>query len=234
MRRSLLALALVTFQIQAAGTCTWCVLGNSRATRAALTLASEETPKKMLEKVRSEGISVKVLNSGRTVPKNFFHWGSLERTVGPMESLSQNKGVMGKTLCKGEHPLAGDGVTIFLASDAPKSTLIHEYLHTFQIQGDPAWCPISKAIWDSGRMSREAMILMQDREWDVHRWLWENRDALKLAVEDRVNIGANLMDQASLRAPRDPSVRVYLKKQKVNEELDRDVAAYRKALGLPR
>lgn len=234
MRRFLFALALVTHQAWSAGNCAWCVLGNSRATREALKLASEESPKKMLEKVRSEGLSVKVLNSGRPVPKNFFHWGSIERPVGPIESLSQQKGIMGKTLCKGEHALAGDGTTIFLASDAPRSTLIHEYLHTFQIQGDPAWCPISKAIWDSGRISREAMVLMQDREWDVHRWLWENRDALKLSVEDRVNVGANLMDQASVRAPRDPSVRLYLKKQKVNEELDRDVAAYRKALGLPR
>lgn len=201
------------------------------AKKSALQLASLD-PVQMLQKIRAEKICVKILQSNRTVPASLFHWGKVEKGTGKLEELTKIPGLMGKTLCADEVPLAHKCLTIVLASDAPKTTLVHEYLHAHQIKNDPTWCPISQSAWKTGTMSKENYKGMLDREWEVHTWLWENRDKLHLSAEGKVEVASTLLDQAQKRASFDSTAADYISKQKVPEYLNSAVAEYKKQLGI--
>jgi hypothetical protein len=148
---------------------------------------------------------------------------------GKLADFSKLQNLMGKTLCKGEHKESEKCSTIVLASDAPKSTLIHEYLHLQQISKGGEWCAISKKLWEPNvQVSPEIQKTMLDREWDVHRWLWKNKDHLGLVTEDKVGIAANLMDQAGMRSKFDPEAPKYLESEKVPQYLNAAIELYKK------
>lgn len=136
---------------------------------------------------------------------------------------------MGKTLCKSEHELSSKCLTIALASDAPKSTLIHEFLHAKQIQKDPKWCGISKKLWQRAPTEEEVKII-RDKEWDAHRFLWENRQSLNFNIEDDLAIVSETLEEAMQRKSFDLTAMNYIKEQKMEETLTQLIQKYKSSL----
>lgn len=185
-----------------------------------------KSPEHIDKTIRTEGINIVILATKRKVPAGVFHWGQIHQPETDLGAVSKIPNLMGKTLCAGELPLSKDGLTIVVAADAPKSTLLHEYLHVLQIEKDQAWCPLSKKMWGKRKLSAKEISAAQDKEWDVHRFLWEEKDELALGFEDKLGIAANLQEQAVARSKRDPEAMAYLEKEKVGAYLRAQIEAY--------
>jgi len=224
-----LTLTLLTASAARTEKCEWCVQGNPAATVAALALGKLE-PAEMLKSVRKQGICVRILDSGRRAPPGTFLWSTIEQPSGKLSDITKIPGLMGKTLCADELPIAKGCPTIVLASDGMKTTLVHEFLHVKQIAKDQAWCPLSKKTWETGKTSPEEQRVFLNREWDVHRWLLENLDALRPNIDDKIGIVSNTMDQARMRASFDADAAQYVEKMKLNEKLNGYVNEYTELL----
>lgn len=204
--------------------CSNCIEDDADVAKQAIRL-SKLPPKEQLTQVRKTGTCVVILKSGRKFDSPFFNWQQVEAPQGDLREVSSQKNLMGKTLCKGERPISKSCTTIVLAADAPVSTLVHEYLHTRQIAKDPEWCAFSKALW--GRPARPADIQrIRDKEWDVHRFLWLNREALRLGVEDDLAVTAELVEEAQARKGWDESAETFIGTQKVREHLMQAMQRY--------
>ena len=213
------------FSIQAfADTCGWCVSSNSSVRQELLVLSRKE-PKEMLKSIRDSGICVKVLSSNRKIPKNMFVWGQVEVPTGDIASVTKQKSLMGKTLCKGETEISKSCLTVILASDAPRSTLFHEYLHVKQIEKDQAWCSLSKRLWKKSANPAEEKLI-RDKEWDVHKFLWENRNELGFAIEDKIAVADETVAEAKLRSSYDKAALEYSKSEKIENELKAWIPQY--------
>lgn len=175
--------------------CDWCIETDNEFGNKVIRFATLPHTE-MLKKLQHEGILVKTFTANRKFNPKTFHWGKLVPPKLKMNEIGKDPGLTGKTLCRGEIPAAAEGMTIAIADDAPKSTLIHEYLHTKQIANLPGWCAASKQAWQSGKMSTTDYANRLTAEWDVHKWLWLNKERLHLNVEDKVNIASNLIDRA--------------------------------------
>ena len=195
---------------------------------AAVARLAKLNPRAQLKAVRAEGICVKVLDSGRKAPKGFFLWRDAERPIGKLSEVTAKGALMGKTLCKRELPIAESCTTVVMADDAPRVTLLHEYLHTKQIAKDKAWCEISKRLWTESGAAADTRQL-QDREWDVLTTLWENRRKLQLDPQDRVAVAGEILDMAPQRKG-DSSAQRFIQKQGVESELAKAADEYRKGL----
>lgn len=208
--------------------CQWCVFKSNKVAEDIKSL-SLKSPEEQLKSIRASGLCVMVMESGRKTPRDFFTWGKIETPKEPMLKITKHKNLMGKTLCKGEHELSAKCVTIALASDAPKSTLIHEYLHTMQIHNDPSWCRLSKQLWKREPTADEVKMI-RDKEWDAHQFLWENRENLNLNIEDELSIVSETIEEAEQRKSFDPSASVYVKDQKLTSTLSQLIEKYKKAM----
>ncbi|MBT4762731.1 MAG: hypothetical protein HOO06_13620 [Bdellovibrionaceae bacterium] len=210
--------------------CSWCIHDNtSLATK--ITRLSKLKPVQMLSAIRKDNVCIKILKSERNVPDQVFTWGSIEAPKTNLSEISGIKNIMGKTLCKKEHAASENCTTIIIANDAPKSTLIHEYLHVQQIRKDPKWCAFSKALWSKNEVSPDEIKKLYNKEWDVLKFLWLNRDQLSLDVQDKVTISAELIEQAKKRAYFDPSATELIRKEQVAAYLSREIVQYKKLLG---
>ena len=188
-------------------------------------------PQDQLKFIREKGVCIKILESDRKVPKGFFVWGEIEKPTGKLSEITSQKGLMGKTLCQGEHSLAKNCATIVLASDAPRSTLLHEFLHHRQIEKDPSWCPLSKTLWQR-TPSKDEQKLIRDKEWDVHKALWDNRKQLNFQIEDQVTVASETLEEAQVRKNFDPDAEKYTQTSNLLLELNSAISQYKKKLGL--
>lgn len=209
--------------------CTWCVSESTSIKKNVVALA-HMAPKKLLAEIRKRNICVKVLNSNRVVPKGTFAWGQVEKADLPIETASKITGLMGKTFCKGEHEISAQCPMLIVASDAPFSTLLHEYLHYLQSEQDPSWCPRSKAMWHRSTTSEDWKEI-RDKEWDVHRFLWDNKNQMNLALDDRIAIASETLNEAEVRKNFDSDAAVYVEKNKIKAELIKDMSQYSKQMG---
>lgn len=208
--------------------CDWCVYKSDTLASDIKALANKP-PEEQLKDIRSQGICVLVMESGRKTPKDFFTWGKIEAPKESLQKITKQKNVMGKTLCKSEHELSAKCLTIALASDAPKSTLIHEFLHAKQIQKDSKWCGISKKLWQRAPTEEEAKMI-RDKEWDVHRFLWENRQSLNFNIEDDLAVVSETLEGAMQRRKFDSTATDYTKEQKMEESLTQLIQKYKSSL----
>lgn len=208
--------------------CPWCVFKSESLIEEIKNL-TKKSPEEQLKSIREQGVCIMVMESGRRTPKDFFTWGKIETPKESLLKISKVKNLMGKTLCKGEHDLARKCITIALASDAPKSTLIHEYLHAKQIQNDPEWCRLSKQLWKRSPTADEVKII-RNKEWDVHRFLWESRESLNFNIEDELAITAETIEEAEQRKSFDSTASEYAKDQKLNLTLNQLIQKYKKAI----
>lgn len=148
---------------------------------------------------------------------------------GDLKSVTGISALTGKTLCKDELEIAKGCTTIILASDAPKVTLLHELLHVHQIEKENGWCEISKKLWKQ-KPDAAAEKEIRNREWDVYKFLWENRNELQLNIEDKVSIADGLIQEAHTRKSFDKNAPRYLVEQKVPAALTGYIADYMKVL----
>ncbi len=221
---------LLASALLAAPVCNWCVFGQAGITEDVVRIASL-SPFEALRAVRQHSICVKVMDTHRRVPPDTFAWAQIESPSLEMRQVSQLTGLMGKTLCAGEIPLVGKCPTIILASDAPFSTLIHEYLHFLQIGRDPTWCGFSKSLIGRGP-DEKALGRMSDMEWDVHLFLWNNYKKMDLALDDQIAIVSETVSLAQQRRNYDPDAKRFLAIENPAETLDRLIADYRKKMGI--
>jgi hypothetical protein len=201
---------------------------DDKAVREFVLALAKKSPKEQLKAVRAEGLCVKILTSGRKVPKGFFLWQDAEKPSGKLSDVTSRAALMGKTLCKGEHKVSEKCTTIALASDAPRVTLIHEYLHVQQIEKDGEWCELSKTLWKR-RPNKGEERELQDREWDVLVALWKNRGDLNLDAQDRVTVAGEILEMAPQRK-HDKSAARFVDDEKVQDELMSAAAEYQKGL----
>jgi hypothetical protein len=222
----LFALTLTLKFVSAAENCDWCIRDNFKVKTAAEGLA-KLTPAKQIEYVRSQGIEVLVLESGQKVPEGIFLWSKFADVKGPLSEVTSQKALMGKTLCQGEHPLSQKKTTIVLSDVAPRSTLVHEYLHTFQLENDKAWCPLSKALWTKTARSPEEERAGHDKEWDVLVLLWKIRSSLNYDLEDQITIAAEVLEQADKRKGWDSTALPWTVQEKIPDFLNTKIKEYK-------
>lgn len=212
--------------------CPWCVFGAPKVADDLITLARKK-PEEILRGVRGTGVCVAVMDSGRKVPPGQFVWSQVEKPKGMLSAFTKKSALLGKTLCKGERDIAMSCDTIILAGDAPKGTLLHEYLHTVQLKNNKNWCRVSKKLWVEGYTPTEDEYqLTHDMEWDVYKTLWSVRTQLKLSLEDLISITSGMSDEAKARSSYDGAAAVFLREQKVAEELGRLVVEYKRSIGI--
>lgn len=209
--------------------CTWCIseeLDSSNKAESFLDLS----PQAQLAKVENEGIKVFILDSGRKSETPFFQWKSVRVDSGNLTDISKVEGSLGKTLCKGERPLAIKEFTIILSSDAPLSTLLHEYLHVKQIKKDSSWCLVSKRLWSMTIPLPEDIKIVRDHEWDVRKILWSVRNHKSFNVEDHIVIAEGMLKESEMRKNYDPEASLYVKKEKVQEFLASQIIIFQQFL----
>ncbi|NUM87971.1 MAG: hypothetical protein HUU37_02090 [Bdellovibrionales bacterium] len=207
----------------ARSTCAWCTEGDEAVAKELRRLGGLP-PADILREVRAQGACVEILDSGRKAPGG-FHWGKVEATQGKLSDVTQHKALMGKTLCRGEHEKAKDCATILVASDAPFSTLLHEWLHFQQTKKAGTVCATSKPLWKRAPSEMEKNLL-GDFEWDVLMVLWENRSRLPLGVEDRITVASEILEQAEKRRGRHPDAAAWVKREDVRAYLMRAMASW--------
>lgn len=204
--------------------CKWCVADRPEIVKEVVALANM-APAKLLKAVRAKGVCVKIMDSRRSVPPKTFYWGQVEKPKDPLNSTTKIAGLMGKSMCKDEQPIAQGCPTIVLASDAPYSTIIHEYLHHLQSKRHKEWCSLSKELWIRPPNEHDWRMI-RDKEWDVHRFLWNNRSKMKLEVDDHIAIVSETINEAEQRKRFDPEAKAFLEKSKALEQLNRLMDEY--------
>lgn len=186
-------------------------------------------PKQQLEQIRKEGVCIKVADSGRKAPPKFFSWSQVEKPTLALKEATSLADVMGKSFCRGERPLSRACPTIVLASDAPASTLLHEYLHVKQAERSTSWCALSKKLWNRPPTKAEDRIV-RDLEWDAHKMLWSNRARLKLGLEDKIAVAGETIEEAKKRRDFDPTTLSYLQREKVAQSFRELIQEYQGTL----
>jgi len=207
------------------GNCKWCIENNSSVKNEINHLITL-MPTELLKNIENQNIKVFILNPDRIQTKKYFTWGKIRVDSGKLSDLSKIEGSLGKTLCKDERKIAKMGTTIVLSSDAPYSTLIHEYLHLKQIELDNSWCEISKKLWDNPSPKKDWIKAVRDREWDVRLFLWSIKDQNNFNIEDKIVIAEGLIKEAIFRSQYDSSSLKYIKEKKVENYLQDQVKLY--------
>jgi hypothetical protein len=210
--------------------CEWCVESSAEAIKEVRNLAQLK-PEEQLQYLRDKKkLFVKILDAQIKIPSGFFTWGQVEKSTKPLNLITKNKALMGKTLCQGEHTESKDGLTIVLSNNAPQSTLIHEYLHTLQINNDSQWCSLSKTLWSTTNLDSHTEQIIRDKEWDVHKFLWKNKKLIAYDIEDQVTIASETIEEAEMRKSWDPLALDFIKKEKIENYLNDKIIAYKKRL----
>lgn len=186
--------------------------------------------KERLAAIRKKGICVKILESDRKTSEHFFTWKQVEAASGKLSEVTKIKSLVGKTLCQGENPVAAKCPTIVLATDAPGSTLLHEYLHYLQMTKRSSWCSLSKSLWTRRPTEQESRII-RDMEWEVHQYLWDHRSDLDFNLEDKIAIISETIEEAEQR-PWDPLAKDYVRKEALVTELGTLIQEYKSKLGI--
>lgn len=179
----------------------------------------------LLKKIESEGIKIEILNSHKQVPAlGQFSWGKMRKAKIDIEKVSQIEGLKGKTICPNEHPLFSKSkISILLASDSPRETLIHEYLHTWQIRKDLSWCPSLKRMWLT-KPSEEEQMRINQMEKDVYETMWSLREKILISHKDRAVLADGYLKYADvemkqlLTKEREEFLRLYEEEKKVTIE----------------
>ncbi|MEQ1665798.1 MAG: tetratricopeptide repeat protein, partial [Bdellovibrionales bacterium] len=208
--------------------CPICVEGDPIVEKELLRLSLLK-PQELITEVRKQGICVQVLKSNRKSPEQFFTWSKIEKSEKPLSDITKQKNLMGKTFCKDEHLISKGCTTIVLASDAPKSTLLHEYLHVKQIEKDAKWCPLSKELWSREPSPAESKLI-RDKEWDVHRVLWAHLEQLNVDIEDKLAVISETLQEAWLRKDFDSEALKFVKSEKMSKRLGSLFATYKSQL----
>lgn len=207
--------------------CQWCVLSRPEI-KEQIIAYSKLPPKELLKTIENQKISVKILKSNRVTP-NSFHWGKIKGPQTNLNELTKHNNLMGKTLCPNEHKLADENkITIFLADDAPKETLLHEYLHAIQIMRDKKWCNLSKQLWNGHKLTMSEHQYMLAHEWDVHFFLYQSISELHLSTEDKVGILSTFIQISNDYKQYNEEANKYANDKSLKIKLNKLVAQYLK------
>lgn len=210
--------------------CRFCISQDKSAVEQAKDLA-KLNPKDLIAAIEKAGVKILILASSRKNPSPLFNWGQIRIDKGELNQITKHEAAMGKTLCQGEKPESKDQVTIILAADSPFSTLIHEYLHTLQIQRDPSWCPVSKQLWGKEKITAQENRMIRDREWDVRLVLWELIEAANMTVEDRLIISDGLIAESLQRKSYHPESEEFVEKNNLQTTRKKAITEYLLLLG---
>lgn len=225
MKLSLLFATILNLRAE----CKFCISENKAIVTEARKFL-ELAPSDQLVKIEKEGVKVFILKSDKENTVPFFQWKKIRVDQGKLTDISKLEGSLGKTLCKGEKPIAQNEYTIVLNSDAPMSTLLHEYLHVKQIINDKSWCQTSKRLWETQIPDPRDIKIVRDHEWDVRQILWQLRDHKSFNVEDHIVIAEGMLKESEMRKEYDPDAQKIIKDEKVNIYLTEQIEEYKKNL----
>ncbi len=209
--------------------CKFCI-NEDQEIKKEVHLFLELSPKEQLLKIEGQGIQVLILNSSRPLSSPFFQWKKERIDRGNLNEVSHLESSMGKTLCKDEIKIAKSKYNIILNADAPRSTLLHEYLHVLQIIKDEKWCEISKKIWNKKTIDPAENIEIRNREWDVRKVLWDTRTHQSYSIEDRIIIAEGLINEAKLRSNFDKNASFLIEKENVEQFLNQNIESFKQSL----
>jgi len=129
-----------------------------------------------------KSFDLELLSTTRPNAKSYFD--SLGPAKKSVEDISDIEGLYGKAVCP--DPKSNDSKPlIYIAKDAPPSTLLHEYMHGLQIQNKKRWCVLSGRVLENDE-KKERAILFHSFEFEVLKTLWDLRDRLALNIEDKL------------------------------------------------
>ncbi|MBP7843261.1 MAG: hypothetical protein KA116_00460 [Proteobacteria bacterium] len=205
--------------------CTWC-LSEREDVFNDLKKLSKLSPKEQLNFIKNQKTSVIVLKSHQKVLAGTFNWGKFIKPHNELKSLSSKKALMGKTLCKGEHMFSDWQDTIALSDVAPRSTLIHEYIHILQLRQDKEWCPLSKKLWSTPSPSQQESQAIRNKEWDAHKILWKLRSDLAYDIEDEIAISSETLEEAKMRKEWDPQAIDWVKSEDIELYMNHKIQNY--------
>jgi hypothetical protein len=229
MKFLIILLTSFLFNLVYGAECSFCI-DEDQKIKEEVSSFLELSSKDQLLKVEKLGIRVLILNSDRPLNSPFFQWKKERVDQGSLSEVSQLESSMGKTLCKDEIKIAKSKYNIILNADAPRSTLLHEYLHVLQIIKEEKWCEISKKIWNKKTIETSENIEIRNREWDVRKTLWRTREHQSYSIEDRIIIAEGLMNEAKLRAAFDKSAPLYVEKENVIQFLNQNIESFKQSL----
>lgn len=205
--------------------CNWC-LSDRKEVFNDLKKLSKLSPKDQLNFIKNQNTTVVVMNSHQKVLAGTFNWGNFIKPINDLKTLSSNKALMGKTLCKGEHMYSDWQDTIALSDIAPRSTLIHEYIQILQLRQDTAWCPISKKLWTTPSPTKQETQAIRDKEWDAHKLLWKLRNDLAYDLEDEIAISSETLEEAQKRKDWDPTAIDWIKSEGIELYMNSKIQKY--------
>jgi len=131
--------------------------------------------------VIKKDVPVELLSSARRGGRHYFDFlGPAKKSI---EEISEIEGLYGKATC----PKAGAPAVLYIAEDAPQTTLIHEYAHFLQMKNEKRWCELDGRTLESDE-HRERALLYHRFEFNVLKTMWEMGDTLTKNFEDRILI----------------------------------------------
>ena len=116
------------------------------------------------------------------------------------ESFSKAS-AFGRTLCPGHPRNKGKNYVIVIRADDPGDTLVHEYLHYLQAKRPAsALCALYEKLESSNQP--DDLLANSAAEYEVVRFLYENREALRIPLEAKAALLEKLATLQALPNPR--------------------------------
>jgi len=134
-------------------------------------------------------IPVDLLSTPRKGQKHYFN--SLGEPKISIEMITNIEGLYGKAVCAKKD----ESAKIYLAEDAPPSTLLHEYIHYLQMQKEKRWCALDGRVLEKAE-KREQALLYHRFEYEVLKIIWDLKEKPHFNFEDRVILIEGLSREA--------------------------------------
>ncbi|MCC6277010.1 MAG: hypothetical protein IT289_03730 [Oligoflexia bacterium] len=152
------------------------VLSNSQVKK--LEALALKPVRDQVEEIQKD-VPIEILKSTR--PRSTQHFNFLPLSQKTVADITDLEGLYGKAPC----PIEGKSV-IYVAEDAPPSTLLHEYAHYLQLTNEKRWCELEKSGLTTEE-KRERAIMYHRFEFEVLKVLWTMRETIPwLTFEDRL------------------------------------------------
>jgi len=125
-------------------------------------------------------VTLELLKSNAQGGPHFFDFlGTPKKSV---EDVNDMEGRYGKVQCRKQ----GEEVTrIYLADDAPPTTLLHFYIHYLQMGQEKRWCELEGRVLESAEKNEQA-ILYHKFEFEALKTLWDLKANLTMNFEDEL------------------------------------------------
>lgn len=150
----------------------------SHAERDVITdLASKPLPKQA-EFIRKK-VNIELLKSNKKESHHFFDF--LGDATKSIDDVADLEGLYGKVQC------AQGGVTpiLYISEDAPPTTLLHEFIHFYEMEQEKRWCELEGRVLEVDE-KKEKAILYHRFEFETLKTLYEQQAKLTLNFEDKL------------------------------------------------